>query len=438
MVKSLGRGVFLAGSTGVVMTPAGPAPKVSFPEVIGGSDKFVPWGDDNLKPQNTVQKTSKSTIIAPTIDKAVRFAYAGGIQAGKYQLVNNEEVFVPVRDKNFLDFKRKSGLNRYALEALSDLFWFNNAFPNLILTKDRTKILQLFIEQACYCRWGKPNETTGLVETCYISANWDKGNVDLEKTVKATVVDAYFDPVTQIKETKDYRYVLPVDFPSPNFHHYQQPSWYGAMTSGWLDFTYQIPEFKKAMMENQLALKYHIEVDELYWESNYDDWDKKSPIEQEGVKSEWLTAFTKDLSDTQNANKSIMTQFKVTRDGKEQSVIKITPIDDKIKSGIYVEDSQEASAHLINSLGVDPALFPFHTGKGMSGGSGSDKNSSYNLLMASFKPFHDLVLEPLYVVKEFNGWDEELEFRFTPTFMAESTSGKPRMQKEDSNAKPAN
>jgi len=438
MIKSLGNGVILAASTGVIMTPAGPAPKVSVPEVIGGSDKFVPWGDDNLQPQNRVKKAEKSTIIGPAIDKLVRFAYAAGIQAGKIDIVNNEEVFVPVRDQNFLDFKRKSNLNRYCLESFSDLFWFGNSFPNLIITKDRSKTIQLFVEQACYCRWGKPNEKTGLVETCYISANWDKGNVDLETTVKATVVDPYFDPVTQIKEGTDYRYIIPVDFPAPNYHHYQMPSWNGAITSGWLDFTYQIPEFKKAMMANQISLKYHVEVEDKYWPIAFDNWSKMSELEKEAAKSEWLVAFTDNLSDTKNANKSLLTEFTITRDGKEQSVIKITPIDDKIKSGVYVEDSQEASAHVINSLGLDPTLFPFSSGKGMSAGSGSDKNSAYNLLMVSLKPYHDLVLEPLYVIRDYNGWDPELEFRFAHTFMAESKSGKPRMQEEDSKAKPAN
>jgi hypothetical protein len=91
----------------------------------------------------------------------------------------------------------------------------------------------------------------------------------------------------------------------------------------------------------------------------------------------------------------------------------------------------------MNALELDPTLFGNGPGKGFSAGSGSDKNSAYNLLMVALKPIHNLILQPLYVVRDVNKMDPKLQFRMANTFMAESTSGKPKMVSEQTNAIPA-
>jgi hypothetical protein len=437
-VQAFGGGVLAEFSTGVVMTPAGPAPKSAMPKDASdiSPDEWIPWGVNNLFPQEVVRLTEKSTIIAPAISKLVKYAYAGGIQVGTRQIVNGEEKFVPIIDKQFDQFKRRSNLSLYALEALSDMFWFGNVFPNLVVNKGEDKIAQLFVEEACYSRWEKPSKKK--IEFCLVSANWDNAeHLNKDEIIRVDVLDQYFDPAYQIKDSSAKRFVYPVGFPSPNRFWYQLAPWNGAIASGWLAFSLQIPEFKTAMMKNQLTLKYHLEVNEAYWPLEFDGWDKLDEKVRSSHRQEFLRKFTENLADTKNVGKAIMTSFKYDRSGNTENMWKITPIDDKIKSGVYVEDSQEASTHLMNALELDPTLFGAGPGKGFSAGSGSDKNSAYNLLMVALKPIHDLILQPLYVVRDVNGWSDELEFRMAHTFMAESTSGKPRMVSGDEPAKPA-
>jgi hypothetical protein len=416
--------------SGVLMTPLGGRPKGKYPEGFSDirSNKWVNWGEDNLFPQNIVAATEKSTIIAPAIDKQIRYSYAGGIQAGRRVIVDNQEIFVPEIYQPFEEFKRKSNLNAYLLEGFSDLYWFVNLFPNFILSRDRTKIVQLFIEEACYCRWGWPDIKTGLTSKCYISANWEKGTPSDSQISEVDVLDPYFDVEQQLRDSKAYRFVYPVSYPSPNKHYYQLAPWNGAISSGWLAFSLQIPKFKESMMKNQLSLKYHLQVNEEYWPSLFSGWDKMTDSEKEQSKASFLLEFTKRMTSPENANKTLMTQFFYSKTGEERVAWKVTAIDDKIKTGIYVEDSQEASTHLMNAMGLDPTLFGSGPGKGFSAGSGSDKNSAYNLYMASIKPHHDLILAPLYVVRDYNGWDPGIEFRLATTFMSASTSGKPTMQ----------
>lgn len=428
MIDSFGHGVFVAAETGVVMTPMGNAPRAAIPDDLQISTKWVPWGKDNLFPQGVVKAAEPSTIIGPAIAKQIKLSYAGGVRAVKRKIVDDEEKFVPVINKDFDDFYHKSNLSRYLMEAFSDLYWFLNPFPNFILSRDRSKIVQLFEEEACYCRWAKPDEKTGLVKKCFVSANWEKGTPSESEIMEVDVIDPYFDPVSQIREHSAFRYVYPLSFPSPNRHYYQLAPWNAAISSGWLAFSLQIPKFKEAMMRNQISIKYHLEIDEDYWPLQYEGWTDKKPDEQESLKKQFVDKFNKSLADTKNAAKTIMTAFRYDKTGNERNLWKITPIDDKIKSGIYVEDSQEASTHLMNAMELDPSIFGNGPGKNFGSGSGSDKNAAYNLYMASVKPFHDLILAPLYVVRDYNGWDPELEFEFRTTFMSRSTSGKPTMQ----------
>jgi hypothetical protein len=88
---------------------------------------------------------------------------------------------------------------------------------------------------------------------------------------------------------------------------------------------------------------------------------------------------------------------------------KIEAVDDKLKEGVYIEDSQEADMHIFKNMQVDPTLFGAGAGKGQaSAGSGSDKRVSWNNYIIQTKPHQDLILKPLHFISNFNGWQERL------------------------------
>jgi hypothetical protein len=183
--------------------------------------------------------------------------------------------------------------------------------------------------------------------------------------------------------------------------------------SGWLDVAQAIPEFKKQLFINQLSIKYIIEADIRYWDWKYPDWSEKKEGERKQLIAEELDAFEKTMAGTSGAGKSVMSvTMPDPNGGPPISVFKVTPIDDKIKSGLYVEDSQEASSHIYTALQVDPTLSGISPGKGMGAGSGSDKRVAANLFVNTHSFHQDLILEVLNLVRDYNGWDSELEFRF--------------------------
>lgn len=404
----------------------------------GGFVDIEPWGTDNLFPQNVLKECSKNTIIPATLDWKIRALYQKGIQYGVEDIgPDGQLTFKAIKDKVIDGFLRRSNINRYSLEAITDFYWFFNLFPEMLLSKDRKQILGLTAQEATYCRWEKQNKKTGLVDNCYINANWDNsGTAQADETTKVPVIDPYYDPVTALREdTRGYKYIYPVSYPTPGKSFYQTAYWDSLRSSGWLDVAQSIPAFKKALFKNQITIKYIIEVGTWWWEWKYKGFNQMGVEERKNVMADELKSFEDFMSGTEKAGNSMMVTTKVIPERNESYPgWKVTPVDNKIKSGEYIEDSQEASSHLLYALGVDPTIIGSAPGKGMGAGSGSDKQAAFNMYLSLVQVHQDLILEPLHFIAQYNGWNPDIKFRFGREILMPQTSGKPKLQSTDQNA----
>lgn len=387
---------------------------------------ITPWGDDNLFPQTVIAELKK-TFVPSVLDWKARALYSGGIVFGKED--DNGNFIRSKRSENpeVWDFFKKSNVKRYAIEAAKDFYWFYNAFPELILSNDRSKIVSLVAQDASYCRWSKQNPKTGLVDYCKINANWELGTANDKQTITRPVIDPYYDPVGNLKARKDsFNYIYPLSYPSPGCSFYQLADWNTMRESGWLDISIAIPKWKKALMKNQISIKYHIQVPDFYWSWKYGkDWDTMSADKRKAARDNELSKFNSFLTGEENAGHSIMTTFRFNEQlNKEYPGWKIEAIDDKVQDGKYIEDSQEASAQMLYMLGVDGTLIGNAPGKGMGAGSGSDKRLAFNIYISLCTSHQDILLEPLAFIRDYNGWDPELEFRFANTLITTLDSGK--------------
>jgi hypothetical protein len=410
--------VSLASGKNKMPTPTSPQVK---PSSATRSGKVAIWGDNNLFPQEVVAACRKNTLVPSTLDWKARALYAGGLITGKTSYDDNgNEKFKPARDTDFEAFRRTSGLHLYLIEAIKDFYWFYHGFPELVLSADRKKINSLATQDAQFCRWEVQNEKTGLVENCYINANWENNeNADSDLTTKVPVLDPYYDPVAFLQNGSDHKYIYPLSYPSSGKVYYQLADWHSIIESGWLGFANYLPEFKQALMKNQITVKYHIEIAEWYWEKKYGkEWATyPQPIKMQKMEEE-LKRFNDMMSGAKNAGKAIITMMQSDpKTGKEFPGWKITAIDDKLQSGAYIEDSQEASAHLLYALGVDGTLIGSAPGKNMGSGSGSDKREAFNMYLSMCQIHADIILSPLYLIRDYNGWDPELEFKFKQPFL---------------------
>lgn len=391
-------------------------------EGISGTGKVAPWGDDNLFPQHVIEDYEKNSIIGPTLDWKARALYSMGIDTYKVieRKANGEEVLEHYPYQPWIDFAKASNIKRYLIEACSDFYIFYNFFPELVLSKDRKTITNITCQEASYCRWEIQDENTGAINHCYINASWDESQtVESKNTKSIPVLDPYFDPVNALRERKDgYKYIYPVSYPTPGKTYYQLAHWNAIRKSGWLDVATAIPEFKKSLMKNSLNIKYHVQIADFYWEWKFPEWKKMTADDRKKAREIVLKEFNEFMSGPKNSGKSLVSMFKndpVT--GKEYPGWKVETIDDKLKDGAYIEDSQEASTHILYALGVDQSLSGSAPGKGMGGGSGSDKNAAFNIYISLVKIHEDLILEPLEFIRDYNNWPSDMVFRFRRPFL---------------------
>lgn len=375
------------------------------------------WGAMNDFPQQIITLSEKSTELPALLDWKARALQGREVKA--FQPVYDQEE-KKWKDEEINDISIKEFLNhrtfkRYMREAANDFFWFWNVFPELIKNVAGDKIAYLGTQDASWCRWSKMNDK-GIIEKCHITSNWPIAKATDASTLTIDVIDPYsFDAVEKIKLSKKNKFIYPISYPSPGKAYYQLSAWDGFRTSGWADIAAEIPKFKKAIMQFQVTIKYMICIPLNYWPARYPDWLKLSEDAKNVLRKAKLDEINSTLAGSVNAGKSIMVDVGFDREGRELPGWKIIPIEDKLKEGAYLEDSQEASQHLMRALAVDPSLVGNGPGRGKDAGSGSDKRIAFNIYVALQQPYRDVILEPLLFIAEYNGWDKQypgINFKF--------------------------
>jgi len=107
-----------------------------------------------------------------------------------------------------------------------------------------------------------------------------------------------------------------------------------------------------------------------------------------------------------NADKVWISGYYVDPDGREQRDVRVVAIDRKQEGGDWGDDINISANTMCYGFNVHPNLVGAVPGKSQTNNSGSDKRELFTMKQAMEKSFHDLLLEPLRVVCEYNGWDD--------------------------------
>lgn len=389
---------------------------------------YVPWGSNNVLPQEIIEKVSKSPDLSTGMLFNVQIGYGEGIIACRYSTdEKGEKKITPVYDNEEInDFFETNDINGYLLEQLTDLNYFYNVFPEIILNQEdpaTRKVMYLTSKEAAFSRWESMNPKTGAIEHHYYSAKWPDGTPKKEEIEVTEVLD-YHRPISdilqrigreprkdaKIKDDNVFRYIVPVNFPTPGRSYYQKPYWYSIIESGWYDFAIAIPEFKKYLIQNGMTIRYIIRISEDYFPKIF----SKEGITDEEAKKARITKEYEDLNTfltgLKNTGKSMITYHKAYPDGKEVNSIKIEVVENKFKGGEYLEDSSEVSNMIAYTMGVHPSLIGASPGSSKGSFSGTDKRELFIIKQALLKPIRDRLVRPLYLIKKVNNWPADIHF----------------------------
>lgn len=427
----------LVPTSGLVVTESGsrpgadPSQPIVKDHLVITSQEIIPWGVANNFPQVIMERARKSTILPTALSWKANLISKRVIPFHVSYDDEGKEVLQHVKDPAIQLFLNNRHFKRYQKESGNDIMWFGNIFPELILSKDRKTITHIHPNEAAYSRYSKQNETTGACDFVYLNANWPYASYSDDETKKIRCLDPYeYDLVnwTRDKHTKDFKFIFPSSYPTPGNTFYQLATWDGIRTSGWLDVLEKVPALKKALFENQMVIKYHIQIPREYWVNEYGaEWVKADQVTRDGIRRRKLTEINDRLIGAENAGIAIATEFGISAiDGKTVEGWKIEALPDKLKDGAYLADNMEATAHLLYALGVDPTLFGFASKEMGSRSGGSDKREAFILYLSQMEPYQDVMFEPLNFIAEYNGWKAKhptLEFRSLQTILTTLDTG---------------
>lgn len=386
------------------------------------NSQIVQWGVDNLFPQRILKEIRKNTIIGPTLKKQAEIAYDEIIYGVDEMDDQGNVKFRRVIDPKVEAFFKRSHIHRYSLESLRNFYFFYFANPRIIFTADKSEVYSLSCYKTAHFRFAKPNES-GWISHGYICADWETiQNVDSQYVERVPLIDIYADPEMYREDETEFKYIYPLAYPTEDEIHYPLVDWNAARESGWLDVAQSIPKFKKALMKNQITLKNLIQVPSWWWEWKHPGFNKMDEKKRKDIMDLEIDRFEKFFKGDENAGSSMMVTFiSDPAHQKEYQGWKVDAVDNKIKDGLYIEDSNEASSHLLYSLGMDPAIIGSQPGSKLGAGSGSDKRVAFNIYVDTIRAHQHLLLEPLSWIGTYNKWPD-YKFKFRNSLNASSSA----------------
>lgn len=372
-------------------------------------EMYAPWGVDNELPYKIRDLVGSDEVTAQNKFFNVLACYGAGP-------VLNGADGQPTTLTDAIRFKRRTGLSTFFLEQITDMKYYFMSVCVVILSRDGTQINRLVHKDACFCRLAKADKA-GRINYVYY-ANWKKGNLqkdDIERIPLLREDDPIGDLMVKMgrepgqdgrcaERTPLRKFAVLLRFPTVGCQYYPTP-YYAAMFRGGSYFEKRlISAAKIAKIRNHASVKYQVEVENKYWQKIINEERITDPLKiKERIKKE-KENIRDFVAGVHNSGKAWITGYYVDPLGHEVRDIRVVNIEGSKEGGDYADDINVAANTLCYADNTHPNLVGAVPGKSQSNNSGSDKRELFTMKQALETAFHDLLLRPVEMVCEFNGW----------------------------------
>lgn len=392
--------------------------------------EFIRRGATNNMMYDIMDKIGKNVTIGSNIEFKTKVVYGDGVMVyRKYRdketkKIIKEEV-LPEEAPEIFEFIENNNLSLVRMEIANDLAIFYDSYVEYIFDQNNPpKLIQVKSKEATCSRISKIDEKTGKSEWHGYSAEWHKGTPD---DVIATPLLDRQTPLRDLKVrmgllpnadgkteiSKDRRFIHNIRISTPGRFYYSRPYWWSVFASEWYDFATAIPVFKKALIKNQMSLRYIVYIQDCFWEKLFKSEGITNDEEKTKRKEKFLNDMNDFLSGEENAGKGFVSNFRYDRvKGFEEKDIIINTLDSFFKGGEYIEDSEEVSNTICYGMNVHPSIIGSAPGKGKSI-NGTEARELFNMEQALMKIYQVLTIEPLYFAKVINKWPKDIYFSVT-------------------------
>ena len=372
---------------------------------------MVLWGDDNLFPQDALEKIK----LLPGLSSGMNFlTLAFSSFTLRYGVLKGyKEDGTPEYDTTMIpeveEFFRVNPPKKYFKDFASEAFRLWNPVVTLYKTVNGKAIGRIVVERTKDVRFALMDQD-GYIREIYINANWKKGETKESKnTITRKAIDEYMNGEDIIAKNDVVSMILTM--PETGDDYYQEAPWYSFVRSGWYEIAANIPRIKKARMKHMAAPSFVLYIPDSYFKQKYaNTWGKNRDEDTRVVAAE-IDAWKKSVLNVDNQGKMIASLFHDDPNtGKQYAKWELKKVEMN-DGGEYLEDSYESYLMLYRSLGFDGQLIgsiPAKSGQGNSGGA--DKREGTNVLMTWLNPIASIALSPFEVARDFNKWNPYLRF----------------------------
>lgn len=392
--------------------------------------KFVPRGSDNNMMYDIMKKIGDNVTVGSNIEFKNKVIYGDGIMVyRKYRNKETKEIIkeevLPEEYPDIFEFIENNNYSLIRLELANDLSIFYDGYVEYLFDKnDPPKLVQIKAKETCCSRISEIDENTKKSEWHGYSAEWHKGSP--EDVIATPLLDRQT-PLRDLKirmgllpnndgktvVSKDRNFIHNIRVTTPGRFYYSRPYWWSIIASGWYDFSSAIPIYKKALIKNQMTLRYIIYIKNCFWDKLY----KSEKLTDDGKKATRREEFLKDMNDflsgEENAGKAFISEFSYDKiKGFEDKDIIIEALKNQQIGGEYIEDSEEASNIMCYGMGVHPSIIGATPGKGKNI-NGTEARELFIIEQALMKIYQELTLEPLNFAKAVNNWPKDIYFSVT-------------------------
>ena len=375
--------------------------------------RYAHWGEDNQFPENIIGEIRKNEVLSSAIYWKAQALISGGLVYGTVRInpETGQERMDRVMDPQVEAWLKQSNIKRYLNEAAHEFYRFWNVFTEVIVSRDRRQITGIYCHESAHCRLESQDET-GRINQVFVSANWKYGDTESSpETLRLPLLDAYGNLPAQVQAGSEHKYALWQAGTDSGETYYQFAPWHSLLRSSWLEVANEIAFYKLSLLKNQMQPKYLVYVADEFWRVKFEGWDGMDDEIKIKLREQVRDDIDNRLAGTKNAGKTLqLTKLYNKHVGTEHKLIEIIPLDDKLKSGDWVEESSECVSHILFSQGLDGSLIGNTPGR--TSFSGSDKRESFNIFITNAKPEQDVILEGLNLVRDYNGWNPDYQFWF--------------------------
>jgi hypothetical protein len=392
--------------------------------------EFVPRGRNNNMMYDIMKKIGHNVTVGSNIEFKNKVIYGDGVMVyRKYRdpstgKIVKEEV-LPEEYPEIFEFIENNNYSLIRHEIANDLAIFYDSYVEYLFDSNNPpKLVQVKSKEATCSRISKIDEKTGKSEWHGYSAEWHKGSpddviatplLDRQSSLRDMKIRMGKLPNKDGKNeiVKERNFIHNIRINTPGRFYYSRPYWWSVFASGWYDFSSAIPVYKKALIKNQMTLRYVIYIKDTFWDKLYKAKGLTTDEEKAQCREDFLKEMNDFLAGEENAGKAFVAEFRYDKiKGFEDKDIIISALTNQQIGGEYIEDSEEVSNTICYAMGVHPSIIGASPGKGKSI-NGTEARELFTIEQALMKMYQDATLEPLYFAKAINEWPKDIYFSIT-------------------------